>query len=428
MLAGTHARETPRFDLRASPTRRSLAPLKTFLAITAALVAPAISACVAAETAGGNAQVPSPTPPESVAYREITGCVVDEDRCPMAGLHVDLMAVTRDSIGAVGSSDEEKAKAHGWEFTTDRDGRFTARFGKFALYDHRQATGLVEPGFGHFYFVVEKEGTAGGVSAELLNLNDEELTLRKEVDARNDTPPESHEIDPHLETGTRILTDPPDAEPVEIVVKRGIDVFGQIINPQGQSMPREEISVVTDMGADTHTGHGGEVFTQSRTTNRAGRFTFHHVYPGVFMLQTLNAGTTAPFWIRTRVRQRWIDKAADVITPEEDEQPIAVLIVATRAPIYRYFGRVTDQHGRGIAGAKVEIRCSMHEPELTYEDDHDNWWRTKTDRAGNYSLRVGYRFVNAIWIEAKGTKGEAENPNYDELLAPGRYDFTLARE
>ena len=366
---------------------------------------------------------------EPVTYREIAARVVDEAKQPVAHLPVRLMAVSRDSMWSMGSSEEMQRKARGWEFTTDADGRFTARFGKFLFGEHEQATDLIEPGYGHFYFVVEEEeGYAGGVSEEVLNLNDEELASRKEEDARDCPPQISREVDPHFHSGVRVLTDAPLGESLEIMLKRGLDVTGQMIDPQGKPLAREEVTVLTDMGADTHTGWGGEIFEQMVETDRAGRFVFHHVYPAVFTLQTINRGSTRPYWIRTRVRSRWVDKAEDVITPKEDETLIPVVIVASREPTYRYFGRLTDERGHGIAGAQVEVRCSMHEPELTYSDDHDMWWKTKTDRDGDYSVLVGYRFANAIWITAEGTQGGGESPQDNELYAPGRYDFTLKRE
>ena len=58
------------------------------------------------------------------------------------------------------------------------------------------------------------------------------------------------------------------------------------------------------------------------------------------------------------------------------------------------------------------------------EDNHDYWWKTKTDEHGNYSLRIGSRFVNAIWVTAGNNTGN-DDANEGELMAPGRYDITV---
>ena len=379
-----------------------------------------------------SAQSPSAQSPSAASepgtYREIVARVVDEANLPVANLPIVLMAVSRDSMWAIGAPEEVRRKARGWAFTTGGDGRFTARFGKFVLSEHERTTDLIEPGYGHFYFVVEKKGYAGGVSEEVLNLNDEELAEWKAEQACDCPAQPDDELNPHVQLGVRVLTDPPQDEPLEIVLKRGLDVTGQMIDLRGKPLANEEVTELTDMGADTHTGWGGEIFQQMVETDRAGRFSFHNVYPDVFTLQTINRGTTRPYWIRTRVRNRWVDKAEDVITPRENEASIPIVIVASRQPTYRYFGRVTDVRGLGIAGAEVEVQCSMHEPELTYQDDHDIGAKAKTDDDGNYSVRVGYRFVNAITVTAKGVNDGGEDAEYNALYAPGRYDFTLHRE
>lgn len=367
-----------------------------------------------------------PAAPASAVYREVTGRVFDEAGRPVAGQKVSVMATDRGSIGAVNNSEDE-AKARGWDFITDANGRFTARFGKFNLHEHKAATGLIEPGFGHFYFTVDKEGFAGGFSEELLNLSEEERAWRDSQERPTSAVKEkTKESDEHVRPGIRTLADGLDPRPVEIVLKRGISVTGELVDLAGKPIAGEKITATTDLGADTHTGHVGEVVTQTAETNGAGHFHFEHVYPDTFTLQT-REGSEPPFWIRTRLRGRWFDKPEDVITPHRGEKSIHIRIVASRTPIFRYFGRVTDAHGRPIADAEVQVHCSMHDPELTYEDGHNYDWRAKTNRDGRYVVRTGYPFADALTIDKDGTRGWADYWEYDDLHPPGRYDIKLER-
>ena len=355
---------------------------------------------------------------------------MDEEGLSVSGVEVQLRGLGRDAFGV--NPDEGKSDNYrGWKFTTNSSGLFTARFGQFRQYDHQQATQLIEPGYGHFYFVARQEGTAGGVSCEVLNLDDEELALRKKREnAESVSPQEGDEwvrgaFPPYVLSGKR------EGKPLEIVLKRGLDLTGRILDTAGKPVRGEEVSVFLDLHAGSHTGHGGEIFEKQIETDRAGRFHFSHIYPNTFYVELRDHSRGAPYWIRTRVRDRWVDKIEDEITPRTDEwdernneKAIDLLLIVAREEPYRYFGRVTDSHGRGVAGAKVGIRCSLHDPERTFEDDHDYWWQTKTDRNGNYSLRVGSRFVNAIWVAAGSDTGN-DGANEGELMAPGRYDITV---
>ncbi|MDB6148322.1 MAG: carboxypeptidase regulatory-like protein, partial [Spartobacteria bacterium] len=228
-----------------------------------------------------------------------------------------------------------------------------------------------------------------------------------------------------------VIPDRTEAKPIEITLKRGLDLSGQMLDTGGRPVRDEEVNVFLDLHAGSHTGHGGEIFGQQVTTDRTGKFLFHHVYPNHFYVEMMDRSNGPPYWIRTRVRNRWVDKVEDEIVPRQDEwepknyeKTIDLRLVVARRPLYRYFGCVTDPLGRGVASAKVQIRCSLHDPERTFEDDHDYWWHTTTDRDGNYSLRVGSRFVNAIWVTAGDNVGN-DNALEGELMAPGRYDITM---
>ncbi len=362
---------------------------------------------------------------EPPAYRRINCHVIGEDGLPATGIEVQLRGMRRDALG-VGR--EEKNR--GWNFRTDRHGNFTARFGRFRQYDHQQATGLVEPGYGHFYFVAHAASSTGGVSRQILNLNDEELAERTKHQDQNQVTLVEGEEWTRGEFAPCVLTDKPNR--IEIVLKSGLSLTGRIVDTTGLPVRGEEVTLFLDLHADSHSGRGGEIFPQHATSDRAGHFYFRYVYPNTFYLALLNDSSGPPYWIRTRVRNRWRDKVEDEITPRQNEsepshyeKSIDMQVVVARQAPYRYFGRVTNADGKAVANAEVEIRCSLHEPERTFADNHDYWWRTRTDATGNYSVRVGSRFVNAIWVTAGNERG-TDDAEEDELMAPGRYDITVS--
>jgi hypothetical protein len=363
-------------------------------------------------------------------YREVVFRVVDENGHSLSDVEVQLRGLDRDALG-INPDEEKTGKCRGWKFQTSAAGLLRARFGKFRQYDHEQVTGLIEPGFGRFHLVAGNKGSAGGVSCELLNLNDEDLAERKQHTDDSYREPQEGEEWQRGEFTSYVVSDQPEQKPIEIILKRGLDVTGEMVYTEGQPVRNEEVNLFLDLYAGSHTGHGGEIFEQQTTTDRHGNFHFHHVYPNHFFIALLDHSNGPPYWIRTRVRNRWVDKIEDEIVPHQDEwdankyeKSISLLLVATRQPSYRYLGRVTDSQERAVAGAKVQIRCSLHEPERTFEDDHDYWWQTKTDERGNYSLRVGSRFVNAIWVTAGNNVGN-DDAEEGDLMAPGRYDITV---
>ena len=128
---------------------------------------------------------------EVPAYRELACRVVDEAGQPIGGVPVRLCGRDRDALDFDDVYLPERTRA--WRFTTDRDGRFTVRFGQFQGFSHQQATGLNEPGYGEFYLVAVKAGYAGGVSREILNLDEEgSANYQKHADDP-DTPPRENE-------------------------------------------------------------------------------------------------------------------------------------------------------------------------------------------------------------------------------------------
>ncbi len=361
-------------------------------------------------------------------FRTMRVRVVDENGKCLPGAKVQLRGLDQDAIGAMSNREtsklgqrEKARKYQGWEFAADDHGEFTARFGRFREYDCAQATGVERPGFGEFYFVAEKENSAGAVGPMIGNYSREETAFHKGEDDRYG------EYSEWLHDGynRRILDDRrSQGETLILRFQRGLDLSGRLINEQEQPIPGAALRLFHDLHADTHTGHGAEIFERTVTTNASGRFLFRHVYPNTFYLDFDGPG----YWIRTRVRRRWADGMADEITPQEDESSLDLLLIAAPGSPYHYQGRVTDQQGQPITGAKVSVHASLHSPSRTFEDDHDHSCGARTGPNGAYDLGADSPFVHSFTVEAPNFENKEESGDEDDFYSPGRYDFVMKRE
>ena len=132
------------------------------------------------------------------------------------------------------------------------------------------------------------------------------------------------------------------------------------------------------------------------------------------------------------MRDHWFDRVEDEITPRRgderlpaDYEPsIHLRLIMSRQPLYRYFGRVTDETGHPLARTTVIVRSVLHCPVRGWGESHGRGQPTLTDSEGNYSLRVGSRFVDGIWAREGNHTGGIDTEG-DQLLAPGRHDFVV---
>ncbi|MEP6822585.1 MAG: hypothetical protein ABI946_09580 [Chthoniobacterales bacterium] len=232
---------------------------------------------------------------------------------------------------------------------------------------------------------------------------------------------------------------PKDEEPVDIVLESGLDVSGRLEDELGHPIPHQKVSLRNNLGADTHSGRGGEIFERDDTTDAQGRFHFHRVYPKLFHLALQAQDDDSLCWIKTRVRQRWVDGVHDAIWPHDDDTNLSVVIVATLRLPYHYFGKVIDEQGRPVAGATVRIQASIHGPGQRgdFADNHAHYSQITTGKDGCYDVPSAGPYVNWFEITAPGFKDnsymeDGEISGFDryeeEPCAPGRYDFTLKRK
>ncbi len=358
------------------------------------------------------------------------------------GLEVSVYAVSRASMNISpewrAGDGQPGSKMQGWRYRTDAQGNCTVRLGRFNSWQHRDATGIAEPGYGTYFLLVQpQDGTAGGVSPRLLNLDEEELrTYQAPQSDRFTVPGPGSEWNP----GQTVLSDAPaGSQTVEIEIKRGFEVSGKLVDLQGHPVAKEQVRLWSDLGADTHTGRGGEIFEQFQDTDRAGRFRFRCVYPNLFYLSLRSQESDALYWIKSRLRERWAAGITDAIWPHEGETELPVMIVVARRSPYCYYGRVMDEDGRPVRGAKIVAQASIHGPEgrSDFDDSHSHHARTTTRQDGSYALRAAGPCVNSVSITAPGFQdgGTSEegpivgHDLYEELpYEPGRYDFVLRRK
>ena len=182
---------------------------------------------------------------EAPTYRELPCRVVDEAGWPVRGVAVRLGGV---ECGAPSFEQDEDQidREPGWKFTTDGDGRFTARFGQFDPFHHSgPEDAYAGPGYGRFYFLVEKAGFAGGVSREVLNLDDaaracwQADAYQQSRLAWGNQEWQRGEFAPLLLRGDR-----PIREPLVIVLKRGLTVRGRMVGHRRAACVRSDRELV----------------------------------------------------------------------------------------------------------------------------------------------------------------------------------------
>lgn len=294
-----------------------------------------------------------------------------------------------------------------WDFTTDSAGRFTAKLGNFNSWEDK----LGRPGWGDYAFVVDAASNdAGAVSQRIVH---------------SQLPPDlSHgKNDWKKEWGDWIvLTDY--GLSITLKVQSGVTLDGFVhdyTNPQ-KPLVGVTINANNDLGADTHSGHGGEILYRSAITDEHGHFQITHIYPATFHLGTV--GPDTGFWLKTKYKGQSIDAPLDTLTPDSVTETISIDILATPSRLFRYYGRVVDTQGHPVPDAKVAFGLSFHPVEKTFEDDH-SFCQVETDQNGQYEIYLGTPWVRGMYAEAVGYQRQDRWDDPTAGFRPGEYLFTL---
>ncbi len=353
--------------------------------------------------------------PAHPTFRFIRVQVLDRDGDPARQRPAHLIGLSRGSIRPEAGS----AGLKYWDFTTDAEGRFSVKLGEFDSWKDPEE----RPGWGTYAVIVDGAGKdAGAVSNEFVS------SLKAEIEA--EPPAADWEWGPKLSVPAKGMQ-------LVLHARRGLVLKGRLRDTAHRGHPLAGISVYTnnDLSTDTHTGHGGEIFTQSAVTDADGAFTIRNIYPvkfyvgvgGPYGLHDVPAPKPG-YWLKTKVKGRWKNGPGDEIVPRKGRNVIHLEMMGTARPSFSYSGRVVDDRHQPVAGAEVTFGLSYHPETTTFEDDHA-YPKVTTDARGNYTLMLGTPWVRGIAVEAKGyaradrwTKSDAPS------IGPGSYDFTLHRK
>lgn len=347
----------------------------------------------------------------ALKFRGVSVRVVDEEGVAVSGVRVALVGTDRDALGSLLDDAGGKDELAAWRFVANAQGRCAAQFGCFRTADSEKLAGRWTPGWGRFYFVAESGGRRA-VSMCVINLPaaDRHVT-------------EGDTDDEWARRGVVRLTD----APVELTLRlmRGLRVTGRVIDPGGRPVRGFVISLSNDLHAGSHTGYGGKIFPAEAVSDGEGRFVFEHVYPNTFYLGPAPHEERTPVWVRTRVRGRWAEAVVDMITPRRGEKAIALTLGVSPKLPFRYFGRVADETGKPVAGAKMTFGISRHRTVRTHADNH-TFLPATTDEGGRFEILTASPYIRFVRVSAPGF-ADFEGDYEDRMRAPGKWDFTLRR-
>ena len=311
--------------------------------------------------------------------------IVDEGGKPVRDVKVRLFGIERFDRMPDGVEHKPFSADCVWDFITDEDGRFTAWFGKFDARRYWDKTGIHFPGWSEFYFIAEKEGYAGGVSRRILNWGEDLSYLG------------FYHNEWFSKTRPAIRLKDGDNKTIQVVLRRGIRVAGQIRDTSGKPIAGHRVGISHELHVDTHTGAGGEFFCRSTETDATGRFSFEHVYPNKF---SFGCGG---HWARTRVGKKWFDVPVDRITPPRGAEEIHLEAVLADNPPFHHTGCVTDTKGRPVSDVQVVLGLSEHWPAETWCDTHHYEYVT-TGSDGKFEHWDDRPFLGFIDIKSPGYK------------------------
>ncbi len=299
-----------------------------------------------------------------------------------------------------------------WSYTTDDQGRVTVRLFQLRTWEDEKQ----RPGWGNYAVTIApKVGCdAGAVSPIVMNVG---------------------EMDGSSYGGNRVadcwgvpIGIPDDGIDLTMQIARGRVIEGIVWDYEEPEKPLAGVSVSLchDLGAETHTGSGGEILWQNTRTDEKGRYRFTQVYPQPVILNPTGRASIPDgeyYWLRTKVGEKpWQEEAIYKITPSIHEITRIDLGV-TNKKLFRYFGKVSDLSGAPVENAKVTFGVSLHKQPETHRDDH-HFLHTTTGPNGSYEILLPTPWITGM---SAATDEKTRQDRWDGDYAPGEYNFILKR-
>lgn len=322
----------------------------------------------------------------------VHGLVLGVDGKPARNRTVVLKGISR---GTLGFSEDDPSYSKHWKFTSDEEGRFSAR-----IWSAWQDVDP-QPGPGIYALVVlPSNNDAGAVSP----------WLRFFHGGYGENP--INEWGKPVVIGSKGLN-------LTLKIQSGVTIKGQILDYEVPHNPLEGVAVACehDLHAQSHTGYGGELFHKNTVTDSNGTFTFNHVYPAVCKI-ILGSNLD---WLKTKAGDHWEDDVDFEIHPEKAESRTLGIMAATR-PLFRFWGHVQDPEGHPIPDATVTLSVQR--------ESDPNRWRgfgfhcVQTNKQGNYETMAETPWIEFICAEAQGFERAAlDGPE----IKPGKHDLVLKK-
>lgn len=334
-------------------------------------------------------------------FRTVEGQVLGADGKPVEGEKVLLIGLDRYAFNKL----DDAEKNEGWNFTTDQDGKFTVKLGRFSAVEHSEKTKKWLPGWGEYFLVIRPATKhAGAVSSRLMHFSGNVPEL------------------PADEVWGKpvVLTEGINEVPVQI--RTGITVSGKIQDTNGNSVPDLEVNLSHELSPLSPVGMGTEIFQRDAKTDRHGYVEFKNVYPAGFHLGLAEG---PPYWVQTRVGGQWQDGIIDEFEVPGKAREILIGIVVASQKMYRYYGKITDAKGKPIPGARIVMGISQHRRARTHRDQND-FVETHSGPDGSYDVRTETPWVRGFSVTATGY-AELSNWPQEKMLKPGQYNFLMKK-
>ncbi len=211
---------------------------------------------------------------------------------------------------------------------------------------------------------------------------------------------------------------PLEDSPLDIRIARGYTLRGQIVTQDGHPVTSHTIGASYDLHAQTHTGHGGEIWERETVTDAHGNFTFTNVNPSPVTLKP--DYTPNYYWAKTTVNGESIADRIDEFQPEWNNTQNDLTIHLATMPAKTYRGIALDQDGKPVAGASVTIGYSWHREEKDWSDSHA-WETTTTGADGSWQLDIPTEWVTWGEVRRPGKPGPQAGTAY--IAATGDIDL-----